>query len=336
MVYEAGSFSLKDVGLNLTNSGDYGFKSVKKAIKTLKQSGIDVFISMGGWDYNCFGYAYTRYSVGGYGTSTPNYWKVDQYGSSNLDNCVEANEYCYTCEPPAAIGEKNNFAIFPEPSFSSTWQDAVAYVSASADSSTRPEWHSELLPGSPWTDSKTGKTVTVPGIGLYNVLKRDPYADFVQLASDLGASGVDVDYEEMWHADYFKIGAAGGPWSLHQTVYKYSAILKDVAINIEAINPKLMLSSATGAVSAWGGNWWGGNLKSVLVNASLWYPTLIDYVANSGGINVMTYDLSSNMQYFECPDESSCSLDQQVAFYMNTYDSSKIHAAVGYEVNIFK
>ena len=40
------------------------------------------------------------------------------------------------------------------------------------------------------------------------------------LAKDLNAAGVDLDYEEMWHADYFKVGDGSGPWELPQTTYK--------------------------------------------------------------------------------------------------------------------
>jgi hypothetical protein len=98
------------------------------SIATLTASGIEVVISMGGWDFNCFGYLYTRYSVGGYGTSTPNYWKIQEYCDSNLDNSSPANEWCYTCEPPYANETLGDFAIFPEPAWSSTWTQATAWV----------------------------------------------------------------------------------------------------------------------------------------------------------------------------------------------------------------
>jgi len=34
----------------------------------------------------------------------------------------------------------------------------------------------------------------------------NPYQDIVYLAKDLGAQGIDLDYEEDWHADYYKYG----------------------------------------------------------------------------------------------------------------------------------
>jgi hypothetical protein len=39
---------------------------------------VEVFLSMGGWDYNCFPFMYAHYSVGGYGTTTPNFWTIQK------------------------------------------------------------------------------------------------------------------------------------------------------------------------------------------------------------------------------------------------------------------
>jgi len=293
---------------------------------------VEVYISMGGWNYNCFPYLYARYSVGGYGTSTPNYWKINQYGGGNVDNCVASNEWCYVCEPPTEGTSFGDFTIFPEPNSSSTWQSAVSYVASNAGGGA-PVWAYNMVPGSPWTDTKTGITVTVPGSGLYSQKKRDPYQDFVYLAKDLGVSGIDLDYEEMWHADYYKTGT--GPYELTQTVYKYAAIAQDLIINIKAIQPNLKLSTAAGAAGAWSGNWWGGNLKGVWLFTKQWFPDIISFMstgANAGGINVMTYDLSDNEQYYECPTTDCCTLTCQVDFYMSTYAQANIPAVVGYEV----
>jgi len=119
------------------------------------------------------------------------------------------------------------------------------------------------------TDLKTKTKVKVPGSDAYVKALSDPYADLVTLAKDLGATGVDIDYEESWHADTFKSGTKKeGPWELNQTVYKYSAIIKDVIDNIKTIAPDMKLSTTPGAVGAWSGKWWGGNLKGV------WYLAL--------------------------------------------------------------
>ena len=222
------------------------------------------------------------------GTSTPNYWKIKEYCGGDVNNASPENMWCYTCEPPEANTTLADFDFFPEPTFSPTWQAAVAYVTAGAASApVQPVWDAGFINGQQWTDPNTGISMTLPGSSLYNTLKRDPYADLVSLAVDLGAAGVDVDYEEMWHADMHKQGPAGGPWTLPQTVYKYAAILKDVQLNIAAQAPALLLSSPTGAASGWAGNWWGGNLNGVVAGAAALYPDLIAFVARTGGINVM-------------------------------------------------
>jgi GH18 family chitinase len=329
MVYVPGSKNLSSAGLNVSSAPDGGFAEISAAIANLTASGIDVLLSLGGWDYNCWGYAYCRYSVAGYGTSTPNYWKVTEYCGGSVDNASPANEWCYTCEPPSANETFSNFAIFPEPTYSPTWQAAVAYVTATAGGGT-PVW-TGIQPGTSWTDPATGITAPVPGSNLPAKLLRDPYADIVSLAVDIGATGVDIDYEEDWHADMTKNGPSGGPWTSEQTVYKFSAILKDVALNIAKMKPSLLLSTAAGAASAWSGNWWGGNLKGIILDANQFYPDLINFVATTGGINVMTYDLSDDESHYECPDPNTCTLDQQVAFYMQTFSAAGISANVGYE-----
>jgi hypothetical protein len=184
-------------------------------------------------------------------------------------------------------------------------------------------------------DKTKGTQVKVPGNSAFVQAGRDPYQDLVYLAKDLGASGVDVDYEEFWHADYFKTGSKPGPFKLDQTVYKYAAILKDVKDSIVANAPKMKMSTAAGAVGAWSGKWWGGNLKGVWLGVYKKYPELMKFMsegANAGGVNVMTYDLSNNDEFHECPKPGLTTLDQQVNFYMNTYKSAGMAANVGYEI----
>lgn len=69
--------------------------------------------------------------------------------------------------------------------------------------------------------------------------------------------------------------------------------------------------------------------------ANLWYPEVIQFMASdsasAGGINVMTYDLSNNEAFHECPQDGVCSLPQQVDFYLQTYLKAGIPAAVGFE-----
>merc|ERR1711957_1044566 len=49
-------------------------------------------------------------------------------------------------------------------------------------------------------------------------------------------------------------------------------------------------------------------------------------------MNVMTYDLSSNNDFHECPTDSVCALEKQVEFYMKTYRDQGFSSNVGYEV----
>lgn len=135
--------------------------------------------------------------------------------------------------------------------------------------------------------------------------------------------------------DFFKYGDAQGPWILPQTVYKWTAIAKTLMTHIEAIYPDCLLTTAAPAVGAWEGPWWGGNLKGLMYWVKQWFPEVIDFLTtgkNAGGVNVMSYDLSDNPEFHECPQPGICTLPQQVDFYMNRYKTNGIKANVGYEV----
>lgn len=327
LVYQPGSNTFADTGMQTgSTAADLGFAEVKAAITTLQENGVEIFLSMGGWNYNCFPALYTRYSIGGYGTHTPNYWKIDQYGGGSVDGCTPDNMWCYSCEPESEGTTLDSFSIFPEPKKSAGWEAAKSYVESKAD--VTPEWHSDVAPGEAWTDSKTGTSLTVPGKKKFNDMGRDPYEDFVFLAKDLGATGVDIDYEEFWHADYFKTGKGSGPWELTQTVHKYVAIAKDMIDAVDKHAPSMKISTAAGAVGAWEGKWWGGNLKGIWLQAKKKFPEVMSRLE----INVMTYDLSDNNEFHECPTATVCSLDAQVEFYMKTYREAGISANVGYEI----
>ncbi|KAI8617317.1 hypothetical protein BC830DRAFT_1079975 [Chytriomyces sp. MP71] len=334
MVYQPGSKSLVGTGFNYANSGDYGFAEIATYVKTIQAAGVDVFISMGGWDYNCWPYAYLYYSINPYGGS--NAKVITQYGGGKIENCNASNQWCYACEPPSNGDTLDSYAVFPEPAWSSTWQQAQAYVAAKA--SPAVVWHPNIYGGQNFTDPKTGRTETVLGRTEFATLKRDPYQDLVYLAKDLGLAGIDIDYEEFWHADMFKTGDAkcAEPCQNFQTTYKYTAILKDVAINVANIYPTLKVSTAAAAVGAWNGDWWGGNLKTIWYNSYQLYPDVTKFLTtgtNAGGLNVMTYDISEASD--ECPSTGVCSLSQQVDFYMGTYKQMLGGSAgvyVGYEI----
>ncbi|KAF9300265.1 hypothetical protein BGZ74_008082 [Mortierella antarctica] len=295
MVYVPGSNTLEHVGLNYANTADFGFADLKARVATLQAAGVEVFLS-----------------------------------------CTEANMWCYTCEPKSENTVLADFDVFPEPTNSATWQTAVNYVKAGAKGDS-PVFHPELVPGRPWTDPKNNQKLILPGSDYYITANRDPYQDLVYLGKDLGLAGIDIDYEEMWHADMYKNGPATGPWTNHQTVYKYAAIMRDVQINIQAIAPNLMIATAASAAGGLSTPWWGGNLKNIWYYTNLWYPDVYKFMsqgANGGGVNVMTYDLSNNQQYSECPATGVCSLSQQVNYYMKSYSDNGMTAHVGYEIGI--
>ena len=54
LAYVPGSNTLQHVGLNYATSGDYGFADIKAKVAALEAGGIEVFLSVGGWDYGCF------------------------------------------------------------------------------------------------------------------------------------------------------------------------------------------------------------------------------------------------------------------------------------------
>ncbi|KAI8617497.1 hypothetical protein BC830DRAFT_95680 [Chytriomyces sp. MP71] len=334
MVYVPGSNTLQYADIGYSSSGDWGFADVKQRVTQLQAGGVEVFLSMGGWNYNCYPFFYMKNSIASFGKG-PNFWKIQQYGAGSVDGCNESNMWCYVCEPQSQNTSLKDFTIFPEPANTTTWQAAQAFISSGAKGAP-VQWHPEITPGAQFKDPNSTTITTVPGSGYFSTQGRDPYADLVSLAKDLGLDGVDLDYEEMWHADTFRIGSGQGPFSLDQTVYKYSAIVADIANAIKTSYPSCKLSTAAGAAGAWSTKWWGGNLKGLWYYSNLWYPDLTKFMsvgANAGGINVMTYDLSKNQNFFECPDTTAnCDLAGQVNFYMGTYSSAGIAARVGYEI----
>ncbi|KAI9328149.1 hypothetical protein BDR26DRAFT_874417 [Obelidium mucronatum] len=336
MVYVPGSKTLKYADIGYKKGGDYGFAEVKKYVGLLQKGGVEVFLSMGGWNFNCFPYFYMKYSISSFPTG-PNYWKIQQYGNNSASNCNATNMWCYVCEPQSSNTTLSDFVIFPEPAKTKTWKRAQAQVEAASKTAKGMpvKWNPQFIGGAVVTDG--AMSVTVPGDNTWFKKGRDPYQDFVYLAKDLGLDGVDLDYEEIWHADTFRSGTVPGPFKIDQTVYKYAAISFDIINNIKAIYPACKFGTAAGAAGAWQGNWWGGNLKGLWYYLNLWYPEVINFMAtgkNAGGINVMTYDLSNNNAHFECPSgqTADCDLAGQVQFYMETYANASIPARVGYEV----
>ncbi|KAI9330414.1 hypothetical protein BDR26DRAFT_871523 [Obelidium mucronatum] len=315
MYYEPGSNTLAGVGLNYNNTqADFGFAEIKKYTQQLQAGGVEVFLSMGGWDYNCWPYAYAKYSIDNYSHSSPTYQStIQKYGGGNFASCNEANQFCYACEPPSNGNTFDSFTIFPEPGNSALWKQAQDYVRSNNNLGVAPVWHPELLGGQKYNG------FTVPGNPTWANKGRDPYEDLVLLAKDLGLDGVDIDYEEFWHADMFKTDSSAGKdcskgdCSLLQTVFKFTAIMQDMRLAVQKHYPQLKVSTAASAAGAWAGTWWGGNHKGLSLNMVQAYPDLVQWIgsgANAGGWNVMSYDLSNDPKV-GCPttNAADCTLD---------------------------
>jgi len=134
------------------------------------------------------------------------------------------------------------------------------------------------------------------------------------MSHDLGLNAVDVDYEEIWYSDAY--GTGNGPYDNSQVIYKFGGIIYDFVDAIAAIHPGMELSTAVTCQGADDGNWWGGNMKGQVVKTFDMFPDLKNAFTS---MEVMTYDVSSNPQFHECPDDKSanCALNKQVNFYMN-------------------
>jgi hypothetical protein len=102
-----------------------------------------------------------------------------------------------------------------------------------------------LTPNTTVTDPKTGRSVPIPGNNKYIQLKTNPYQDFVQLATDLGCTGIDLDYEEIWYSDAY--GTGNGPYENSQVMYKFGGIIYDIDAARQKINSGLKLSMAVTA-----------------------------------------------------------------------------------------
>ncbi|ORY37025.1 hypothetical protein BCR33DRAFT_854898 [Rhizoclosmatium globosum] len=336
MLYIPGSKTLQYSNIGFPTSGDYGFAAVKEAVKKLQAGGIEVFLSMGGLNNNCFPYFYMKYSIAYFGMSDE-YWKIYKYGNGSTTACTKDNNWCRACDLGVYAYDLSDLSVFPEPNNTSSFQNAQARVASQAKGNN-VIWHPEIVGGAQYIDPADKTTVvTVPGSNLWSIQNRDPYQDFIYLAKDLGLNGVDLDYNEIWHADTFRSGSNSlGPFKLDQTVYKYSAIAYDIMKQIRLIYPTCLFSTTVSSVGAWQGNWWGGSLKGLWYYVNLWYPDLIRFIthdANAGGINVKSFDLSKNNAYYSCQDIIfDCNLGGQVQYFMSTYAQAGIWARTGYQV----
>lgn len=282
------------------------FDRLKLVIAELKDSGIETYIALGGWNFSC----------------NPDYYDktTGQTGACGPDD--------------------SQYDSFPNPL------------------DTHPRFEH------PYTAQQA----------------RDSYDKVVSLASSLGASGIDIDYEEFWHADMNAFswnitpdsvpetdgvtyvstidlenqgkGAEiyddqgnfifddSTPRIMPDTVDKYAAIIRQIKASIDESGADLSLSTAapaTGAIptmsanwgvnartlTTYGGAWWGGNLSGLIYNTALKYPSDINALSSIG---IMDYDLSES----DCDTSEGgnsdgsfipCDLQGQELFYFGTFIS---------------
>ena len=337
--------------------GDGGYQDLKKIIKnfTTANRKVEVFLSMGGWNFNCFPELYTINSIASYPSNGPNYFKIK--GNCSLDPV-----WCGTCEPLGDITDpieySQLFTFFPDPCQSGRSPDLN---SGGIDRKQNPKGC--LQPGTKHDNLKLSLSqysdggypeasgtniVRYPFTGGAAKLENTPgnkldtptqsYTSFCDFAAALGADGVDIDYEEFWHADTYRSAVAAknydggnqlsiaGPVDLQQTADKFSDIIQVFQDYITNKPLKLKLSTPGGAASCVSGDWWGGNLKGLNLK-----DNVKEKLKNFSDINIMTYDLSGRHTTplecgFQDPDQPknagippTCDLPTQVSWYMNSY-----------------
>jgi chitinase len=129
-----------------SGQGVEAFKKLKKIVALLKAKNVEVYLSLGGWDYSC---------------NYPLY----------LDKCGPA---------PSPDGEQYDYFL-----------DVRTEV--------------------PDPTEGPSKGQLIPNPDLAQAQKS--YDNALKLAIDLGVQGIDVDYEEFWHADKFAILWRANPYA---------------------------------------------------------------------------------------------------------------------------
>jgi hypothetical protein len=324
------------------NVGPIAISDLKGYIEKIKASGKEVYFTVGGWDFGLGGdgntlpglvgknYDFSKYndkmffkngSDGGflYFQSLLLYPTSQSYPLDSNGKCLHDavgqtpgpdNNWCYVVEPSVTGIKASDYSSFPYP----------------------VDYPQSLLP--------SGSGLSVPQTDYYKMM--------VQFVKDTGANGIDVDYEEFPQADWYRqeynpdtgVISSGfdhnltsaGPWVMQSSVNKITYIISKVEKEAKAANIDVQITApAVGAIpiqGPWnsGKQWWGGNLKGLIYNIINYsdsnIPSGKSLIQNAtGGIGVMTYDVSSNQKNSECPfaTDAFCSLKYQVGFYMNSY-----------------
>jgi hypothetical protein len=288
-------------------------KALITKIKTIDAPNGDkmqVYLSMGGWNYNCVPLFYTN----SFASVQPQTDNRNPNSTINLDkdNQPTAN-YGHKCEPKNAMGGTRddvplNYTFFPDPagdddpslmspsgdeyhSAYTKWQRMIKNDNYKGMSiKLRPTATSSGLTNWPeWTKDHTHYDLSpVPPkayVGNNEFLSaKKVYTSFVQMAQQVGAHGVDLDYEEFWHADSFhepnsgssQDGAKfnnGSPGIFPRTkakLLRIALMLKSECLKQIVIGgtKHMGLSIPAPAVGASPNKWYYGNLKGLFLDDS--------------------------------------------------------------------
>ena len=320
------SFTFENIGFG--KGMDLTFTVFKNLIKNIKLNcGVkEVYLSMGGWNFNC----YPKFAQNSHSHQQKQYWKKDSSINNMYHHVCSPSgpdRTAYTFFPDPAYNSKldqnisgdiyDYWSIRIRPGFSTPkkvipkweWPDDQLLDLQTYDNLVNSERECRsAVDGGERCSLTADDEVVYKNFGYIDLSGRvdisstefigqavvDPircYDSFVEFAAKVEADGIDLDYEETWHADTFKVGnagpalqtslGAGGPWKwktakgpymFSQTKGKFArivAVLKKAIANHAPNQLKLsMPGPAVGFNDTGYGNtsWYGGNLKGLYLN----------------------------------------------------------------------
>lgn len=331
--------NLKGTGLFNTMTTPPSLKEIQSLIATIKASGKQIYLSVGGWDNSMGGdgdeAVSNEFNIPGF-TEKPDSAYFNPKTGSDGGYLYFKTILLYPKGEfyPLDSSGKCRFSDAGEtPSASNHWCHIVEPKSSSQESSSFPYPYN--FPAGDLPD-KTIKPDTA---------SNNHYQELVKLSVALGVDGIDIDDEEFWSADWYRTDfspstrdtannydrnpKSAGPWLMPAAVDKFAWIVSSIEQNAAKNNLSVsMAAPAVGAIPINGGwgtgkQWWGGNLKGLVYNLAHYDKNGLNgkkLIADlKGGIGVMTYDLASDLPNppFGATDYSP--LDMQVATYMNSF-----------------
>lgn len=339
---------------------------------------MEVYLSMGGWNFNCVPLFYT------------NSFASVEVQTSNREWSEDKPHFGNKCEPKNAMGktaDKINYTFFPDPAVD---DDTSTDIFSEADASSGGGgsywkemitndmyrgWSIRLTPNGKkledqqwplWTNN--GTTGNLIPVQSHAIVGNDKfpgaeivYTNFVYMASAVGANGVDLDYEEFWHADSFHdtlpVNGLAPPYnsSSHGLLSRTKAKLVRISLMLKwaclqtqsgkSTRTTMGLSIPAPAVAVSPGPWYYGNLKGLFLDDI--YFSWAEYISRAtglqisdnlfnklydGGVCPMIYDLGGSGNDCVGPNKTQCSLQLQLPYYKKQFDNAKISTYIPFEV----